>query len=143
MARARKTGGRAASKPTARSQEPYVLVIDWTPASAQATAALVRAAGWHVDVESEDGGRAYRRVREQTPAAVVVNLGARPSHGRETVRSIVQAKATRTVRILAIGGTDADRTKLTALAPQAEYVGTAQALARALATGPGPKTKRD
>ncbi|TMQ02976.1 MAG: hypothetical protein E6J90_44685 [Deltaproteobacteria bacterium] len=142
MARARRGGGGAAPPPASSSPPPYVLVIDWIADSAQATAAVLRAAGWTVELESEDGGRAYRRVRTQTPEAVVVSLGAKPSHGRETIRSIVQPKATRGIRILAIGGSEADRTKLAALAPQVECLGTAQELARALGPGSGRTRSR-
>lgn len=110
-----------------------LLVIDWDKASAAAHAARLRAEGWTVVTESEDGARAYSGVRKAPPKALVVDLTTKPSHSRETVRAIVGTRAHRELPVLVLGGTEAERERLAAVAPAARFVST-KGLSAALKT---------
>ena len=79
----------------------------------------LRDAGWYVDAEYEDGGQAYRVIRQEPPDAVLVDLGRRPSHGREVVRALRGAKVTRDLPLVLIGGTPAAVDEVLALASDA------------------------
>lgn len=60
------------------------MLIHWHPAEAEERAERLRAEGWEVDVEAEDGADAAERIRADLPRAVVISLARLPSHGRET-----------------------------------------------------------
>lgn len=61
-----------------------LMLIHWHPAEAEERAGRLRAEGWEVEVEAEDGADAAERIRAEVPAAVVISLARLPSHGRET-----------------------------------------------------------
>ena len=50
-----------------------------------------------MEVESNNGGRAYRRIRTSVPDAIVVDLRKKPSHGREVASALRDLRATREV----------------------------------------------
>lgn len=79
-------------------------LVHWDVARAQERARQLEAGGWQVAVESEDGGRAYQRIKAEQPDVVVVDLSRKPSHGREVGRSLRQVKATRGLPIVFVGG---------------------------------------
>lgn len=47
-----------------------------------------------VFVESMDGGQAYKDTGAQIPDLMIVNMGAKPSHGLQTAMAIHQRKST-------------------------------------------------
>ncbi len=61
-----------------------LFLIHWNDAEAEALATPLRAAGWSVEIEAEDGERAARRALESQPQAVLIYLTRLPSHGRRT-----------------------------------------------------------
>lgn len=81
-----------------------LFLVDWNEASAQACASRLRSEGWEVEVEAEDGGRAYKRMKETPPDVVIINLSRKPSHGREVGKSLRELKATRTLPIVFVDG---------------------------------------
>ena len=101
---------------------PLLFLIHWNQAEAEGFAAELRAAGWRVETEAEDGARAYRRIRELAPTAVVVNLDRKPSHGRITAESLRGSKATREIPIYFVGGDDASREKTKASLPHGVFL---------------------
>jgi DNA-binding response OmpR family regulator len=109
-----------------------LFLIDWDDASAAARGALLRTEGWSVAIEREDGGRAYRRIRERAPDIVLVDLTSKPSHGREIIRSLTKTKTTRALPIVVIGGSKSEQKEITTLAPQAIF-SSPQSLSDALA----------
>jgi len=82
-----------------------VFLVDWDAALAQRRAHELTAAGWQVDVESEDGGRAYQRIKTQPLDVVVIDLSLRPSHGRRTAAALREHRATRDLPIVSVDGT--------------------------------------
>ncbi len=81
-----------------------VFLVVWDAAAVGTVAPLLRDAGWEVWTESEDGGRAYRGIREHAPACLVVDLSRRPSHGREVVRSLRATRSGRALPVVYSGG---------------------------------------
>lgn len=58
--------------------------IHWNEREAKEMAQPLQHAGWDVEIESQDGARASRRILADPPQAVVISLARLPSHGRET-----------------------------------------------------------
>jgi len=105
---------------------PLLFLIHWNQAEAEGFAAELRAAGWQVETETEDGARAYRRIRELEPAAVVVNLDRKPSHGRITAESLRGSKATREIPVYFVGGDEDAREKTKASLPHGVFLSAAE-----------------
>jgi hypothetical protein len=98
-----------------------LFLFQWDKASAQARAKGLRAAGWTVCVESEDGARGGKAVLEKHPDAVVFDLAKRPSHSRETAGGIRGYKAGRTIQMMFVDGTDEDIAKTKARVSMVEF----------------------
>jgi DNA-binding response OmpR family regulator len=79
-----------------------LFLVEWDADVAARHADALRREGWQVDVESENGGRAYRHIRTSVPDAVVIDLRHRPSHGREVGSALRELRATRSVPIVCI-----------------------------------------
>jgi len=79
-----------------------LFLVEWDADVAARQADALRRDGWQVDVESENGGRAYRHIRTSVPDAVVIDLRHRPSHGREVGSALRELRATRSVPIVCI-----------------------------------------
>ena len=92
--------------------------------------------GYRVSAEVLSPPLLLRRLREEPPAAVVIDLSRLPSHGREIGRSIRTQKATRHVPLVFAGGEPEKVAKVRALLPDAVFTSwerIASALKRALA----------
>ncbi len=88
-----------------------LFLIDWDPACAEARADRLRQRGFRVEVESNNGGRAYRRIRTSMPDAIVVDLRKKPAHGREVASALRGLRATCEVPIVFLE--EADQRELT------------------------------
>jgi len=100
-----------------------VFLVQWDRAAAQECTRQLEVDGWQVAVESEDGGRAYQRIRAELPDVVVVDLSRKPSHGREVARSLRQVRATRDLPIVFVGGGVEARADIGAAMPDARFAG--------------------
>ncbi|MBE0409112.1 MAG: hypothetical protein IBX69_05200 [Anaerolineales bacterium] len=60
--------------------------------------------GWDVDLEVEDGSRAFSQIKQSQPRCVVVSLARLPSHGRQTALVLRTSAATRHIPILFVDG---------------------------------------
>jgi CheY-like chemotaxis protein len=88
-----------------------VFLFQWDKTSANERAKTLRAAGWTVVVETEDGARGGSKVLKEQPAVVVMDLAKRPSHSRETAGGIRGYKAGRTIPIVFVDGAEEDVAK--------------------------------
>jgi DNA-binding response OmpR family regulator len=79
-----------------------IFVVSWHAAEAEAIAHDLRAAGYAVATETEDGGRAFAAIRAEPPAAVIVDLRRRPSHGRAVIESLQETAGTRALPVLVL-----------------------------------------
>lgn len=102
-----------------------LFLIHWKAAEAAELAKPLLSQGWAVDTEAEDGARAYRRIREDPPDAVVIYLTRLPSHGRETARALRSTKATRDLPIVFVDGQEDAVEKTKAMVPNATYTTSA------------------
>ena len=87
-------------------------LVQWNQTSADARAAGLRAAGYEVTVEFEDGARATRRILNNPPDLVLFDLAHRASHSRETAAALRGFKATRRLPMLFIDGDEVDIDKM-------------------------------
>jgi len=85
-----------------------LFLFQWDKTTAQARAKELRAEGWKVDVESEDGARGGKKVLADPPNVIVMDLAKRPSHSRETGNGIRGYKAGRSLPIVFVDGTKED-----------------------------------
>lgn len=98
-----------------------LFLFQWDKTSAQQRAKLLRAEGWTVSVESEDGARGGDKVLQQPPDMVVFDLAKRPSHSRETAGGIRGYKAGRTIPMVFVDGTEEDIAKTKAKVSPAAF----------------------
>lgn len=83
-----------------------VFLVHWNRQESDILADMVRSYGWEVLVESEDGARAARMIKEQKPDAIVIFLTRQPSLGRETGSAIRSAKVTKAIPIIWVDGAE-------------------------------------
>lgn len=83
-------------------------VVHWVAyGGAERVAALRReleGAGWAVTVAGPDGSESVKTIRAASPAAVVIDLAAKPSHGREVGAALRSIAATRAIPLLFVDG---------------------------------------
>jgi len=108
-----------------------LFLIHWKAAEAEALAAPLRADGWQVELEAEDGARAGKLIRESPPDVIVIYLTRLPSHGRATASYLRSAKATRHLPIIFVDGTEEVIARVKTSVPDALYV-TSSALPETL-----------
>ncbi|HUC07863.1 MAG TPA: hypothetical protein VMR96_07210, partial [Solirubrobacterales bacterium] len=120
-------------------QPARIRLVHWKQEEVPERAARLEAAGYAVDGEVPGTSIGIRQLREDPPAAFVIDLGRLPSHGREVARSLRQSKPLRRVPIVFVGG-DAGRVEAARVEfPDASFATWEQAgdvLARALAAPP-------
>ncbi|MCW5977476.1 MAG: hypothetical protein KIT09_05335 [Bryobacteraceae bacterium] len=116
-----------------------VALIHWNQAEAEMRGALLRAAGFEVDVKVKIGPGELRAFRENPPDAFVIDLDRMPSHGKAVGVSLRQYKATRAVPLVFVGGEPDKAAAVRLLMPDAAYAdwsGAAGAAAAAMADPP-------
>lgn len=102
-------------------------------------AARLEAEGYEVDGEVPGTSIGVRQLREDPPAAFVIDLGRLPSHGREVAHSLRQSKPLRRIPIVFVGGAEAKVAPIRAELPDAAYAeweGIGAALRAAIASPP-------
>jgi glucuronate isomerase len=103
-----------------------LFLIHWHAEEAEEYADRLRAEGWQVNIESEEGGQAHKRVLADVPDAVLIYLTRSPSHGRQTADAIRASKAGRKLPIVFVGGKDKAVEKTKAKLPDALFITSAE-----------------
>lgn len=85
---------------------PSVFLVQWDKQGAAERTAALRRAGFTVAAESEDGGRAYKMIRQDPPDVVVIDLSKKPSHGRQVAQALQDVKASRGIPIVFLDAGD-------------------------------------
>lgn len=98
-----------------------LFLIHWNLAEAREYAQRLRAAGWRVESEHEDGARGGKAIIAHPPDAVVIYHTRLPSHGRATAEYLAEAKATRDIPLIFVGGEGEALEKTKAKLPDAIY----------------------
>ena len=84
--------------------ERTLILFQWNAEEAEARAEKIRAIGWSVEIESEDGARGIRRVLDHPPTVVALGLARRPSHSLQVAAAIRKYRDIRHLPLLFIGG---------------------------------------
>ena len=103
-----------------------IFLIHWNKAEVEAYAKTLRDWGWDVDFEYEDGARGGNAIKLNPPAAVVIYHTRLPSHGRATAEYLAQAKSTRAIPLIFVGGEGEALEKTKAKIPDAKFISEAQ-----------------
>lgn len=106
-----------------------LFLIHWNLAEAEELARKFEGAGWQVEVEAEDGGQAYQRMKTAPADILVIYLNRLPSHGRETAHAVRSYKATSHLPIIFVGGQGEALEKTKTKIPEAIYTTEADVLA--------------
>jgi CheY-like chemotaxis protein len=97
-----------------------VRLIHWNAAEAEERADRLRSAGYEVVHEALDAA-GLRRLREDPPSAVVIDLSRMPSQGRDVALGIRKTKATRFVPLVFVDGDPAKVARIKEILPDAVY----------------------
>lgn len=115
-----------------------VRLVHWNETEAKERAARLRAAGYQAEY-ARFGPGAFRKLRARRPAAVVIDLGRLPSHGRAVACELRAAKATRALPLVFVDGAKEKVAAIREILPDAVYTtwrGIRGALERAIARPP-------
>ncbi len=97
-------------------------LVIWNAEEAAKKAEMLRESGYTVDVTQPNGPPYLRRLSEEPPAAILIDLSRLPSHGREVAMSIRMRKSTRKIPIIFIGGDTAKVARIQDILPDANYI---------------------
>jgi len=103
-----------------------IRLIHWNADEAKQRIEGLRAAGYQVDYDALTSDL-LRGVRERPPAAVVIDLGRLPTHGREVALSLREYKGTRGVPLVFLEGEPEKVEKIRTLLPDAAFTSWTQA----------------
>jgi CheY-like chemotaxis protein len=98
-----------------------IFLIHWKESEVSEYAERLRALGWQVETEAEDGARAGQRIKEILPDVIVIYLSLLPSHGSETAHALRSMKSTRQIPIVFVDGIDDAVEKTRLKVPDALY----------------------
>ena len=84
--------------------ERTLFLFQWNAAQAETRAEEIRAAGWTVETESEDGARGIRCILANPPTVVALDLDRSPSHSLQVATAIRKYRDIRHLPLLFIGG---------------------------------------
>lgn len=98
-----------------------LFLVEWDAASAEERAKVLKKEGWTVTIESSDGARAWKHMRENPPDAVAIDLSRLPSHGRETGRAVRHAKELQGIPIIFFGGDEMQQSRTAGVVPGAIF----------------------
>jgi CheY-like chemotaxis protein len=115
-----------------------IRLVHWNAAEAQEQASILRLAGYRVEAGPVDS-EGLRRLREDPPDSVIIDLSRIPSHGREVGLALRTSRATRRVPLIFAGGDPAKVRAIRKLLPDAvyeEWSGIAAALPDAMSNPP-------
>lgn len=119
---------------------PTIHLIHWNAAEAEARAAVIRAAGYEVASGLPPGPEFIKRMRQDPPAAVVIDLGRLPSQGRDMGVALRVSAATRRIPLVFVAGSPDKVARVREVLPDAVFTTwerIAEALAEAISSPPG------
>lgn len=123
---------------TAAKAPPRVRLVHWNEGELPERARRLRAAGFRVEAGSF-GPDTWKRLRDDPPAALVVDLSRLPSHGRQVAFAIRSAKRTRKLPLVFVGGEPDKVERIREAFPDATYADWRRirgAVSRAIARPP-------
>ena len=97
-----------------------VRLVHWHAAEAEERAGWLRSAGYKAVYKAFDR-TSLRRMGENPPGAVVIDLGRLPSQGRDIALSLRKQKTTRHVPLIFVGGAPTKVARIKEILPDAVY----------------------
>lgn len=116
-----------------------IRLVHWKEDEVPERAARLEGEGFEVDGTPPGTSIGVKRLRQDPPAAFVIDLGRLPSHGREVAFAVRESKALRAIPIVFVGGVEEKVGAIRAVLPDAVYAtwdGIGTALGEALASPP-------
>jgi hypothetical protein len=98
-----------------------IRLVHWKQEEVPERAERLEALGYEVDGKVPGTSIGVKRLRENPPAAFVIDLGRLPSHGREVAYAVRDSKALRAIPIVFVGGVGAKVEAIRAVLPDATY----------------------
>jgi hypothetical protein len=98
-----------------------IRLVHWKQEEVGDRAARLEAEGYEVDGRVPGTSIGIKELREDPPAAFVVDLGRLPSHGREVAFALRQSKALRSLPIVFVGGAEEKVAPIRAALPDATF----------------------
>ncbi|TAK14012.1 MAG: hypothetical protein EPO32_03550 [Anaerolineae bacterium] len=100
----------------------HLFLFHWHPDEVDFLAAPLRAAGYRVSVEAEDGARGCRRIVAEPPSIVLIYLSRLPSHGIRTAAHLQERPSTRAIPVIFVGGEPEKVQSARAKVPSAQFI---------------------
>ncbi len=100
---------------------PKILLIHRRPEEVESQIESLRHAGNEITVDPVQDPEALRRLWENPPDALVVDLSRMPSHGRDVAVAVREKKSTRHIPIVFVGGDLVKVQRVQTLLPDATY----------------------
>ena len=97
-----------------------VRLVHWNAAEAEERAGWLRSAGYEVVYSALDMA-SLRRMGEDPPGAVVIDLGRLPAQGRDIAVTLRKQRTTRHVPLVFVGGAPAKVARIVEILPDAVY----------------------
>ncbi len=99
-----------------------IFLIHWNADEAGSYASELESIGCAVEVEYDDGGKAYKRIKESPPDVVIIYLTRLPSHGRETALALTTTATLSDLPMIFVGGAPRVVSEIKPLFPNARFV---------------------
>jgi hypothetical protein len=91
---------------SALPSSPPIRLICWNADLAEQRAAVLREAGFTVDSSRLNTSRVIGTIKENPPAAIVIDLDRLPSHGRAVAAALRSSASTRRIPLVFAGGVE-------------------------------------
>jgi len=98
-----------------------IRLVHWKSAEAAERIETLRSAGYEVEHDDRAGPATLRSIRDDHPAAVVIDMTRIPSQGRDFGLALRQHGGTRRVPLVFVGGDPAKIDRVKELLPDAVY----------------------
>jgi CheY-like chemotaxis protein len=120
-----------------------ICLLHWNEGEAAERLERLRAAGFDAYHSVLAGPPLFRQLRANPPAAIAIDLGRLPSHGREVGAALRATKATRYIPLVFVGGEAEKVDRVRALLPDRTPPGTTGAARAAHLPPPGGALSMD
>jgi DNA-binding NarL/FixJ family response regulator len=78
--------------------------------------------GWEITVESDDSGQLCKKIKDNPPDFILIDLSSEFSHGIKTAKTIMSSKITRDIPVIFVADGNEYAIKVKARFPGADFV---------------------
>jgi len=98
-----------------------VFIVHWKSSETSKYAKKLKREGWVVEAESQNVMRAFDRIKENKPDAVIIYLNRRPKKGREVGFTVKSIKMTNHLPVVFVNGQENARKNTQRRVPNAIF----------------------